>query len=95
MTFEEIVRQKIEKIREELAQNTNTCEFRLDIEASGRVNDGTVSIRYTLGASYSGSNASGGRVDPVVEEYIRRVAWAKTNDALCLPAPDTQDEIPF
>jgi hypothetical protein len=103
MTFEKIVEAEVRRIKERLALAGGDGHFRLDIEASGRV-DGDFKIEFSLGENYSGNNPTGHNLDAVVDEYIRRRNWCTVNQVKFLPNvelpvlehdPLDDDDIPF
>ena len=74
----------VKEVRQRLADADIGGQFRLDIEVSGRIQGGDVVISYTMGETYSGSNAKGARLAPVVDEFMRRKGWDERNAPLCL-----------
>jgi len=76
----------IKQIREDIAGLEDPPSYlNFNIEADGRVLDGDIEIKFTFdGGSYR-STTRGGNLGNVVDEYLRRYGWNKSNDALCLP----------
>lgn len=97
--FERHLLCEIRDLRERLAEACPECsDFIFEIRAQGRVLDGDLKVEFRLERRYDSEvNVSGGSLDSVEDEFIRRHLWRSRNAALCLPkvgAPKS-DEIPF
>ena len=102
VSFEGAIKREIKRLRNQLKQDETLSEFRLIIEASGRVNDGEVRLSYTLDQKFGLGKVEGNSLQAVVYEFQRRRGWSKTNAPKALayekvPSDDTieDDEIPF
>jgi len=91
--FEGQVMAIVKDIRERLAVLTDTNTFDFHIKASGRVNDGDVEIKFTLGTLYGSNHCEGGQLFAVVEEYMRRHGWNKAHAPLCLPSVESKEPV--
>lgn len=66
----------------------------LEIEISGRtLGTDECLIKYKLGEY--GSDVKGNRLEPVLEEFLRRNGWTQRYDSYELPKPHEDDEIQF
>ena len=85
----------IEDIRQKFAI-ANMGHFRLDIVCEGRTHGkNETSVMYELNEYYSTNSPKGVRLQPVIDEAIRRSTWDKINSLEALPAPEVKDDIPF
>lgn len=75
----------------EVFNEQNLSHVCFDVEVRGRTH-GELKIEFKLNDSlYGGSSeAKGGRIQPVVDEFFRRKGWVEQNAPLCL----TYDEQP-
>lgn len=108
-TYEDSIKELALYLRDELQQVEDISKLDFTIDISGRVHDGELSIKFELGSAYStGGQVSGGRIEAVLAEYMRRFGWDKRNKPLELsfapaevPHPDqpvgarSDEEIPF
>jgi len=64
-----------------------------NMHVNGRV-DGDIKIDFSVSKGYGsdGVNATGGKLEAVVTEYIRRVSWGTRHAPLCLPNVDTSQD---
>lgn len=85
MSFEEHLIQVMKDMRAALAK-ADVSDMRFDIEVSGRVHDGDLSIRFKLGKEYGQSMAMGDSIGAVTDEFLRRARWDARHDPLRLPA---------
>ena len=89
--LERTVEQAVLALRARLAAADIGSDFRLDIEAQGRIQGGDVRISYVLtGSSYGSDSTRGNRLEPVVDEFLRRKGWNQANEPLaigCAEAP--------
>lgn len=94
--YEEDVKDIAVYVREELKGIESISSMSLDIEISGRVHDGELKIKFTLGSTYSSSGSvSGGNIEAVLLEYKRRFGWDKRHQPLELtfvPTPEVKQE---
>ena len=81
----------VNDVRRQLAE-ANQSYMRLDIEVSGRIQDGDVSINYRLGDHYGTNTPSGGNLMAVVEEHLHRSGWIKKNAPVLLSSPNSFPE---
>lgn len=88
--FHLAVANAVRSVRQQLAAANVGSTFRLDVEVSGRIQDGDVIVTYRLGDSYGANNPAGARLGPVVQEFLRRRGWNEANAPLCLEAPDAE-----
>lgn len=84
-SFEHSLLAELRSIRSRLA-DANIPSMRLDIEVSGGTLHGNLKVTFKLNLdSYSGpAEASGGSLDAVVEEFLRRRGWNQRHAALLL-----------
>jgi len=78
----------VNNVRRELAE-ANLGNMRLDIEVSGRTEAGDVLITYRLGDRYDRNIPSGGDLEAVVAEHLRRSGWIKKNAPVLLSSPNS------
>ena len=81
------IAEAIADVQQELVDKEIGGSFRIDIEVSGRINDGEVLVEYRVGDCYGSNNPKGARLAPVVSEYLRRRGWNKANAPMALMAP--------
>lgn len=75
-----------QEIREEFDKE-NKSYIHLDIKVTGRTRD-ELKLTYSLSTCQFGGNAvTGGSVDRVLMEVLRREKWQEYNDAALLPKP--------
>lgn len=75
-----------DSVRKRLAAADIGGSFTLNINISGRIQDGEVKCEYKLCKNY-GADTKGHSLDPVVKEFLRREGWEEVNAPLALPAP--------
>lgn len=102
MYFEQRLVDFLKSLRQRIASNTTSTGIIFQIRASGRVNEGEMEVTFSLENNYdSKADVSGGDLEQVVVEYMRRFDWQKANQPLCLPnvaspvAASDDDEMPF
>lgn len=80
----------IDEIRARLGA-ANIGNFDFSIEATGRtLGTNETKIEYKLG--YYSEQVKGGKLEPVITEFLRRKGWQEVNDAVALPAPEQPPE---
>lgn len=85
--FEKATVEVVKGIRTILAADDNGPNyFEFTIKATGRVRDGEVEIKFSLGENGYTNNVSGDKVEAVVTEYLRRIGWQKAHEYLALTA---------
>ena len=85
----------IEDIRQKFA-DANMGHFRLDIVCEGRTHGKNETyVKYELSEHFTSNPPRGVRLQPVIDEAIRRATWDKINSLEALPAPETKDDITF
>jgi hypothetical protein len=65
-------------------QERGLSRFRFDIEMQGGTDDEQVRVRFMAGENYDASNAQGGSLIAVVDEFCRRKGWADRHAILQL-----------
>lgn len=81
--YDDLIKSLALHIREELSRvdEISLIDFTLSID--GRAHDGELKIKYSLGSSYrAGGCVEGGRLEPVINEYLRRFGWDYRNKPL-------------
>src|SRR6185312_1006086 len=94
--LERVVEDAVMELRSRLAAANIGSDFRLDIEASGRIQGGQIKIAYVLSGTMYGTNeARGNRLAPVIDEFLRRQGLNHANEPLAIgyepPAPPVID----
>lgn len=80
VSFEGALKREIKRLRERLANANIGSEFRLDIEVTGRVQEGEVKVTYKLSQGSYGQNATeGNSLAPTLDEFMRRYGWNSVN----------------
>jgi hypothetical protein len=82
MNFEQQVKFRVLKLKEQLRLAEEISRFHLRITAEGRV-DGEVRLTFSLGEY--GDSVSGNDLNVVTEEFLRRHGWDLRHAPLCLP----------
>lgn len=110
MSYEQTIKELAAYVRSEVSVIDEISSLDFDIDISGRLHDGELKIRFSLGGTYStGGKVEGGSIDAVIKEYKRRFGWDKRNQPLELsfspepslieeiidPPVTTDEEIPF
>lgn len=94
-SYEDSIKELALYLRDKLQQVEDISKLDFTINISGRVHDGELSIEFKLGSQYSvGDQVSGGRIEAVLAEYMRRFGWDKRNKLLKLSFshPDQVDD---
>lgn len=95
VSLEGMIKRAAAEVKRQLAHAEAGSEFQLTITASGRIHDGDLKIEYGLANNTYGLQVvTGNRLDPTVEELIRREGWDKSHAPLQISQSD-QDDIPF
>lgn len=90
--LEELFAETAREIATLISENTDATSILFRAQAKGRV-DGDLEISFHLENAYDSKiDIEGGRLQPVVEEYMRRTGWIKRNQPLCLPNTPQQDK---
>lgn len=85
MTFDEMIKNLAQFIRDDLKQVDEISRLDFSIVIDGRVHDGDLRIKLELGSGYGeGGVVKGGRLQPVLNEYKRRFGWDQKNAPLCI-----------
>jgi hypothetical protein len=84
--FESALISVIQDLRHALADQ-DIGSMKLEIDAIGRTLAGDLRIEFSLSTEY-GLRTSGGNLEAVVAEFIRRNTWSNCHEALCLSALD-------
>lgn len=72
-------------IRDDIKQCETVSSFIFSITASGRP-DSDLEVKFSIENQYdSKANVSGGNLQAVLVEYLRRNNWQQFNGPLCLP----------
>lgn len=74
-------------VRKRLADADIGGSFTLNINVSGRIQEGEVKCEYKLCKNY-GADTKGHALGPVVTEFLRREGWEERHAPLALPAPN-------
>lgn len=94
--YEEVIKEMAAYIRNELQQLEDVSSLDFNIMINGRVHDSELKITFEIGSTYSkGGVVSGGSVDAVLHEYMRRFGWDLKHQPLMLSHSATNEEIPF
>lgn len=98
VSFEGALKREIKRVRKELQKVDSLSDFRLNIEATGRLHDGEVNLSYRIGERY-GENVEGDNLQACLDEFLRRHGWKQVHQAKALtyeriPSDDSQ-EMPF
>lgn len=81
--FDDIIKSLALYIREELSKVDEISSIDFEVSIEGRAHDGELKIKYSLGSTYSnGGLVTGGRLEPVITEYLRRFGWDSRNKPL-------------
>lgn len=81
--FDDLIKSLALHIREELSKVDEIASIDFDISIDGRAHDGELKIKYSLGSNYgTGGLVTGGRLEPVITEYLRRFGWDSRNKPL-------------
>lgn len=96
MSYEQTIKELAAYIRAELSVIDEIASLDFDIYISGRLHDGELKIKFSVGGTYStGGKVEGGSIDAVIKEYKRRFGWDKRNQPLELSfAPEPVLEEP-
>ena len=92
VSLEGMIKRAAIDVKRQLEGAKAGSEFKLTIEAKGRVHDGELKIDFGLADNdYSGPQVRGNRLGPVVEEFIRRNGWAKSHAPLQISQGEQND----
>lgn len=81
--FDDLIKSLALHIREELSKVEEISSIDFEVSIDGRAHDGELKIKYSLGSTYgSGGLVTGGRLEPVITEYLRRFGWDRRNKPL-------------
>lgn len=111
VSFEGAIKRAVKGLRQRLLPAADkgllpSNEFRMEIKAQGRIQDGEIKIEFILCRDIYGSDpVKGNSLEAVTEEYLRRAGWQAVNAPIAIsftkvtPAPvpgnPPEDEIPF
>lgn len=102
VSFEGALKREIKRVREELKKAESLSTFKVEITASGRINDGEVKLTFRVSDEYGSGSVKGDGMQACLDEYLRRNGWEKVHAAKALsyeriPSDNTDDidEIPF
>lgn len=110
MSYEQTIKELAAYVRSELSVIDEIPKLDFDIEIDGRLHDGELKIKFSVGSVYeTGGKVEGGSIDAVLQEYKRRFGWDQRNQPLELsfspkpslieeiidPSVTTDEEIPF
>lgn len=91
--LEKVLGSVCQAIRSKLSK-ANISKLALEINVEGRVDSSDeLSIKYTLGESWTEYKVTGVNLTQVVAEHLRRHGWQEHNDYKALPAPKTMAEL--
>jgi hypothetical protein len=94
MTFDEMIKNLAIHVRDDLKQVEAISSLNFSIEVTGRVHDGDLKIKYSIGSAYSnGGEVKGGALDPVLTEYKRRFGWDQRHQPLCISFDGGTNEV--
>lgn len=83
MNYEQTIKELAAYVRAELSVINEISSLDFDIDISGRLHDGELKIKFSVGSTYStGGKVEGGSIDAVLKEYKRRFGWDKRNQPL-------------
>jgi len=88
--LEEALMRALREVKKELA-SVNESYMNFAIHANGRI-DGDLNVVFRIGYSSDPVSCEGGRLSPVIHEYVRRFDWKRFNAPLCLPNVDTSQD---
>ncbi|KKL77591.1 hypothetical protein LCGC14_2033370 [marine sediment metagenome] len=81
VSFDGMIRRKSIEIKRQLSVLTQLSEFQVEITIKGRVHDGDLKFKYSVGPEY-GPKVTGNNLDTAVEEFMRRQGWEKDHAPL-------------
>ena len=81
VSFEGAIKREVRRVREEMKKCERVSELYLEINASGRIEDGDVKIEYQVGqSSYDSSKVRGDSLQACLDEFLRRHGWQQVHN---------------
>lgn len=103
MNYQQTIKELVRYVRERLQVSEQSSHFTFNISATGNTHSGELKVEIQLDETYKFNvRVSGGELESVIDEHLRRLGWTEQNAPLCLPnvktietKPEINDEIPF
>jgi len=94
--FEFYVREMAKELRSRFEQ-IDIGHLDFQVHVSGRTGSGDLLVEFKIGDSTYGDRVTGGAVEAIFFEFLRRKGWTEQNAALCLPRvedrPSNDEEV--
>jgi hypothetical protein len=99
VSFDGAVKREAKRVRKELQRDETLHSFGLRIDISGRVHDGDLKLKFTIGDSeYFSQSVTGDSLQAVIDEFMRRRGWTAIHSPKALgyeTVPSDDSDIPF